>query len=159
MASFPLISVCDPQLCNNLQAHCAVTIFFYSSCLVSVSLPSPLSILPLTAHPCPYRSSPPSPSTIATASSHQHTNARHQHTSIYTSPGSHLHILKHPRTWPFSLSLSLLSPGEHPQTWHAGTILHYNGLKTMTSKCLSGLPNPLTLTLLSTFGCISKELC
>src|SRR5260221_13081865 len=34
-----------------------------------------------------------------------------------------------------------------------------SGLKTMTSKCLSCLPNLLTLTLLSTFGCISKGLC
>jgi len=34
-----------------------------------------------------------------------------------------------------------------------------SGLKTITSKCLTGLPNSLTLTLLSTFGCISKGLC
>src|SRR5882724_8622638 len=30
----------------------------------------------------------------------------------------------------------------------------HSGLRTMTSKCLSGLPNPLILTLLSTSGCI-----
>src|SRR5882724_7854009 len=34
----------------------------------------------------------------------------------------------------------------------------HSGLRTMTSKCLSGLPNPLILTLLSTSGCIRAML-
>ena len=67
-------------------------------------------------HSCPHHSSPPLPSAITTALSHQHTDAWHQHTGIYASPGSHLCVLKHLRTWPFSLSLSL--------SFHLGTSLN-----------------------------------
>jgi len=72
---------------------------------------------------------------IATALSRQHADVQHQHTGIYASPGSHLCILKHPRAWPFPLSLSLLLPGEYPQTRHAGTVLHYSSMHMDLTMC------------------------
>ena len=126
--SFP----CDPRLCNDSRARCAATIFLYSPFsafssprLVSRLYPSPSSIPAFIARPRPQRSSSPSPSVIA-ASSRQRVDDRRQHTGIYASPGPHLRVLGSSGSRPFSLSLPLLSPGEHPRTRHAGTVLHYS---------------------------------
>jgi len=91
--------------------------------------PSPLPILALTARPCLHRSSPPSPSAITAVSSRQCADVQRQHTSIYASPGPHLRVLKSLGSRP--LSLPLLSPGEHPQTQHAGTVLHYTAVPSL----------------------------
>ena len=77
-----------------------------SPCLVLCLYPLPSLTLALV-HSCPHCLSLPLPSAITAASSCQYADTQYQHTSIYASPGSHLHILKHLRTWPFSLSLSL----------------------------------------------------
>ena len=94
-------------------------------------LPSPLSIPAFITCPHPQRSPLPLPSAIA-ALSHQCVDNWHQHTGIYASPSPYLHILKSLGSQPFSLSLPLLSPGEHPWTWHAGTVLHYNTYAILT---------------------------
>ena len=96
--------MCDPRLCNNLQACCAATIFsvLLVLFLVSVSSPSPSLALALT-RPCPHSPSPslalaltrphprpflPSPLVTATAfcyrrcfitSTHQRSTPTHRH--------------------------------------------------------------------------------
>jgi len=123
----PLISMCDPQLCNDSQARCTTTIFLCSSFSVLCSprlvlclYSSPLLALALI-HSCHHRLPLPSSFIIAitfaitTTSSHQHTNVRCQHTGIHTSPGSQPRVLESSRTWPLSLSLSLFAPGNIPE--------------------------------------------
>ena len=108
-----------------------LSFLFSSSCFLSLSprprspLPSPLPspILALTARPRLHHSSLPSPSAITTVSSRQRADVRRQHTSIYASLGPHPRVLESSGSRP--LSLPLLSPGEHPRTRHAGTVLHY----------------------------------
>ena len=128
MASSPLISMCDPQLCNNSQACCAATIFsvLLILFLVSVFSPSPSSILALIAcphphclpspsllalaliiHPCPHPSLPSSLVTaIAAASSCQCADSQRQHTGINASPVS---LLEHSRIFGIAASPSLSS--------------------------------------------------
>jgi len=139
--------MCDPQLCNDLQARCTVTIFsvLLISFLGSVSLPLPSLTLALI-HSCHHRLLPPLPSTIAAASSRQCADVQRQHTGIYASPGPHLHVLGSLGLQPFSLSLPLLSPGEHPRTWHAGTVLHYS---SMPFPVTSGINSPALACILS----------
>ena len=151
--------MCNPRLCNDSQACCAVTIFsvlliLFLGSVSSPSLalaltrprphsPSPSLALALTrprphspspslalalVHSRHHRSSPPPPSTIAATSSRQRTDVQRQHTGIYASPSPHLCVLRSSGSQPFSLSLPLLSPGEHPQTRHAGTVLHYSSM-------------------------------
>jgi len=96
-----------------------LSFLFSSSHFLSLTprphLPLPLLALALACpRPCPFSPSP-LVTAIAAASSHQHTNVRHQHTSIYASPGPHLCILKSSGSWPFSLYLPLLSPGNIPE--------------------------------------------
>ena len=86
---------CSPHLVLSLSSH------------PHPRSPSPLSIPAFITHPHPHRSSLPSSSAI--------TNARCQHTGIYASPSSHLCVLRHLRTWPLSLSLSLFAPGNFPE--------------------------------------------
>ena len=92
----------SPLHCNRLlQTPCLV------SCLCLLALAHP--------HPCsPLPSSVPIVTTVlchCLSSLHQKPQNSHQcwhqHTGIYTSPGSHSHVLKHSGTWPFSLSPSL----------------------------------------------------
>ena len=112
-----------------------LSFLFSSSCFLSLSpcphspSPSPLPILALTARPRLHRSSPPSPSAITTVSSRQRADVRRQHTSIYASPGPHPRVLESSGSRP--LSFPLLSPGEHPRTQHAGTVLHYTAVPSL----------------------------
>ena len=126
--------LCDPRLCKRLASPLRRDHPSPFSVLCSLFSSSRLASVPLAlARPHLHRSSSSSPSAIAAASSRQRADARRQHTGIYASPGSYLRVLKHPRTWPFSLSLSLLSPGEHPRTRHAGTVLHYSSVSRVSS--------------------------
>jgi len=153
--------MCDPQLCNNLQARCTATIFSVLLVLFLGSVSSPSFALTL-ARPHPRSPSPslalalihsrhhclslPPPSAIAATSSRQRADVRCQHTGIYASPSPHLCVLGSLGSRPFSLSLPLLSPGEHPQTWHAGTVLHYS---SMPFPVASGINSPALACILS----------
>jgi len=117
-------------------------------------LHSPFSVLFASSHVCTPRPRPFPPSSLALAlivchhhrlrhrrrlitSTRQRSTPTHRHLRFSRSPSARSRILGIAASLPLPLSLS---PGAHPRTRHAGTVLHYNTapLCTCSNKISAG---------------------